>query len=230
MDSIRSDVKYVRLTMTASGREAEIHPIYDLFANASCTDRAKALHWNVSGENIGIMHYVYGDIETFRTALTSLPNVPDFELTIVDDDSFYAYLVCVTTETARRMFDTLTRGSLVMVPPIEYASDGTVTVAIVGSSEEIQRAIEGVPAPISVEIREIGGIESVAVAGTGLLSNQQRRATESALALGYYEIPREASVEDVAETIGCARSTAAEHLRKAETKLLRSVLRRGTVP
>jgi predicted DNA binding protein len=57
-----------------------------------------------------------------------------------------------------------------------------------------------------------------------LLTDRQREAVEAANDLGYYEIPREASQEDVAERIGCAASTAAEHLRKAETKLLRSIL------
>lgn len=56
------------------------------------------------------------------------------------------------------------------------------------------------------------------------LSDRQREAVEAGLALGYYEVPREASHEDVAEAIDCAPSTAAEHRRKAEAKLLRSTV------
>lgn len=54
------------------------------------------------------------------------------------------------------------------------------------------------------------------------LTARQREAVEAALSLGYYDIPREASYEDVAEAMGCAPSTAAEHLRKAEGKLVGS--------
>ncbi|MBX0287507.1 helix-turn-helix domain-containing protein [Halomicroarcula sp. F28] len=57
-----------------------------------------------------------------------------------------------------------------------------------------------------------------------LLSDRQQEAIQTALELGYYEIPRAVSHEDVADHIGCAPSTAAEHLRKAESTLLGSLL------
>lgn len=55
-----------------------------------------------------------------------------------------------------------------------------------------------------------------------MLTAHQREAVEAALALGYYDIPRESSQEDIAAAIDCAPSTAAEHLRKAEGKLVQS--------
>ncbi|WP_226008087.1 helix-turn-helix domain-containing protein [Natrinema salinisoli] len=54
------------------------------------------------------------------------------------------------------------------------------------------------------------------------LTARQREAVDAALSLGYYSIPRDASYEDVAEAIDYASSTVAEHLRKAEGKLVRS--------
>jgi len=56
------------------------------------------------------------------------------------------------------------------------------------------------------------------------LSDRQREATDAALDLGYYEIPREADHRDVASALDCAPSTTAEHLRKAEAKLVESIL------
>ncbi|MEF8813524.1 MAG: helix-turn-helix domain-containing protein [Halovenus sp.] len=72
---------------------------------------------------------------------------------------------------------------------------------------------------------EIGGLEGVPGLDESRLSNRQREAVEVALELGYYETPRTANQEDVAEAMGCATSTAAEHLQKAESKILRAVLR-----
>jgi predicted DNA binding protein len=57
-----------------------------------------------------------------------------------------------------------------------------------------------------------------------LLSERQREAIAVAVDRGYYEIPRQMSHEDVAAAVDCAPSTAAEHLRKAESKLLQSVV------
>lgn len=217
-------MKHVRMTLDAGGREAEIHPMYGLLANAAYVERAKTTHWNFSGEEIGIMHYVEGDQDAFEADIEALSAVHDYELTPAEEGSFYAYLMCETTESARRLFATLTRGRLVAIPPMEYAPDGTVSLSLVGSAAEIQAAIDGVPDIVNVEITEIGGLENASESVESLLSDRQREAAVSALELGYYDIPREASHEDVAEAIGCAPSTAAEHLRKAEAKVLRSVL------
>lgn len=48
----------------------------------------------------------------------------------------------------------------------------------------------------------------------------------AALEAGYYAVPREASRADVAAALGCAPSTASEHLRKAERRLVRTFLDR----
>lgn len=218
-------MKYVRLELTANGREREIHPMYDLLANAPFVDRVTTTHWNYSGDVIGIMHYVYGDPSAFRDALEEVDAVHEYELTRVDDDSFYAYLRSATNESVRRLFGTLTQGRLVVVDPVEWRPDGTQSVAVMGSATEIQSVVEGLPEPVECTVREIGGLEQAAEAAKARLSDRQRAALESALDLGYYDIPRTASIEDVAADIGCARSTAAEHLRKTESKLLRAVFR-----
>jgi len=47
------------------------------------------------------------------------------------------------------------------------------------------------------------------------LTDRQRAALDTALDLGYYDVPRAASVADVAVELDCATSTAGELLRKA---------------
>lgn len=218
-------MKHVRLELSAGGREGEIHPMYDLLANGDCVTRVKTTHWNVTGDELGIMHFVHGDMEAFETELQAIDSVLEYELTRVDEESFYAYLRSVPTEAASELFGTLTQGRLIVIHPVEWHEDGTQSISVVGSSAEIQNVVDGVPAPVECRVREIGGLERAAEAVKSQLSDRQLEAVESAIELGYYDIPREASVEDVAEDIGCARSTAAEHLRKTESKILHSVLR-----
>ncbi len=50
----------------------------------------------------------------------------------------------------------------------------------------------------------------------GDLTDRQREVLEIALHSGYFEWPREASGEDVAETIGIAPATFSQHLRRAQ--------------
>jgi len=218
-------MKHVRLTLDAGGREADIHPMYDVMANAPFVERATAMHWNFSGDELGIMHYVEGDAERFRAAAESFPEVIEIELTRAGDGEFYAYVLDATNEPVRKMFEAVDRSPTVVIPPIEYEPDGTVSYSVFGPGDEIQTAIEWMPDPIDVTVEEIGGLAAVPGVEAGLLSDRQRAAIEAALSLGYYELPREASHEAVAEAIGCAPSTAAEHLRKAEAKVIQSVLR-----
>lgn len=218
-------MKHVRLELTAHGREREIHPMYDLLANGSCVDRAKTTHWNVSGDEIGIMHFIRGDRDAFEAALRDIDAVREYELTRVDDASFYAYLRSNLTGGSGPLFATLTQGQLVVVHPVEWHPDGTQSIAVMGSPAEIQDVVDGIPDPVDCTVKTIGGLEQAADALQTELSDRQLEALESALELGYYDIPRDASVEDVAADIGCARSTAAEHLRKTESKVLHSVFR-----
>lgn len=218
-------MKHVRLTLSAGGREREIHPMYDLLANGSCVDRVKTTHWNVSGDELGIMHFIHGEMDAFEDAVEEIDSVLAAELTRVDDDSFYAYLRSSLTRGSSELFGTLTQGRLVVVHPVEWHPDGTQSISVMGSPEEIQNVVDDLPDPVECTVEQIGGLEQVAEAAKAKLSDRQQEALESALTLGYYDIPRDASVEDVAADIGCARSTAAEHLRKTESKLLHAVFR-----
>lgn len=216
-------MKHVRVRLTAHGREGEIHPMYDVMANAPFVDRATALQWNFVGDDLGILHHVEGDIDAFEAAIEDVDPVLDYELEPAGDRSFYAYIHDALTGPFEEF--TPTTGALVIVPPIHYHEDGTVTLSLFGPDEQIRPFVESINGPVDVTIEEVSGLGALATAAETVLSDRQREAAEAALELGYYDIPRAASHEDVADAIDCAPSTAAEHLRKAESKLLRSVLR-----
>ena len=216
-------MKHVRIRITAGGREAEIHPMYDLWTNAPFIERATALQWNFTGDALGILHYAVGDVDAFEAAVEAIPEVIGYEVVRAGEDAFYVYIRDATTDALGDLFGPITRGGLVVVPPIRYHEDGTVTFSLFGPDEEIGAAIETVPSPVDVTIEEVGGLAATTAAVETHLSDRQQEAIEAAVELGYYEIPREASHTEVAEALDCAPSTAAEHLRKAESKVLSSM-------
>jgi predicted DNA binding protein len=68
---------------------------------------------------------------------------------------------------------------------------------------------------------------SVMIPSSGVLGNltkKQQNALRSALTLGYFDIPPRTSTQFMAEQYGVARTTFEEHLRKAEEKILKSLL------
>ena len=54
-----------------------------------------------------------------------------------------------------------------------------------------------------------------------LLTERQRRLLTEAVAAGYYDTPREASLTDLADRLSIAKSTASETLHRAEEKVIK---------
>jgi len=219
-------MQHVRVAITAHGREGEIHPMYGLWTNADFVGRSRALQWNFTGDALGILHYVEGDADAFEDAVADIPEVLGYELEPAGEGSFYVYIRDATTEPLGDMFGPVTSGGIVVVPPIDYRADGTVVLSVFGPDGEVQSAVERIPDPIDLTVLQVGGLAGTEVAAESRLTDRQREAVEVALDLGYYDVPRTASHEAVARELDCAPSTAAEHLRKAESAVLRSVFRR----
>ncbi|UPV75022.1 helix-turn-helix domain-containing protein [Halorussus limi] len=58
----------------------------------------------------------------------------------------------------------------------------------------------------------------------GLLTDRQRECLDAALREGYFEVPRECTLADLAETLEIDKSTASEILRRGERRVLGAVL------
>lgn len=217
-------MKHVQVRITAGGREAEIHPMWDVLSNASFVERATALQWNFTGDALGILHFVVGDVDAFEAAAAETPEVLGYDIAQAGRDSFYAYVRDATTDELATLFGPITEGGLVVVPPIRYHADGTVTFSLFGPDDEMQAAVGTVPDPVDVRVERVGGLAATAATIEAHLSERQREAIAAAVDLGYYEIPRDASHEGVADAIDCAPSTAAEHLRKGESKLVTAMV------
>jgi len=217
-------MKHVRLRMTANGRESEVHPLYDLLANGACVERAAALQWNRTGETMGFLYYIVGDSDAFEAVLRDIEEVIEYALEPVGEHAFYAYLHDEMTPVSKQLFEPDSYRGIVVAPPMQYQPDGDVLVSVFGPAERIQTGVEVVPNPVEVEIESVGGPIELPQAPESYLSERQYAALSTAIDLGYYDVPREASQADVADALDCAPSTVAEHLRKGETKLVRSVL------
>ena len=220
-------MKHVRLTVAPVGGgdegETEVSAMYRVLSGAPYLDSAVGLHWNVSDDRLGLMVYAEGDLTAFRDEIRDVPEVLDFETVTAGDGRFYAYLRNELSDLSRRLFGTFTRGSLLVVPPLRYGGDGSVTLSVFGPAEEVRAAVEAVPPPFEVTVEEVSGMGATPGLVGPLLSPRQREAVEVAIAVGYYDIPRTGGHEAIAAEMDCAPSTAAEHLRKAESKALRAL-------
>jgi len=220
----RQRVKRVRITLDPP--EVALPPIYRRMTRGADLDAVRIENWNVSEPPTTFLLRLRGDYERFAEELAADDAVAEFELFPVDEASSYCYLTGEVDPASRALFENFTRGSLITVPPVECHGDGSSTFTIVGTDDDIQAAVDEVPEGASVTVEAVGGSRVRVASDSGLdrLSARQREALAAAVVLGYYDQPREATTEDVAAELDCATATAAEHLRKAEAKLVRGAL------
>lgn len=215
------------LHCTLRFEESAMHPVHRRLAADDALVRDELLHGHRSGDGADtLLFYVEGDRDAYVDALESTDRVVDYDVTPLDEASCYAYVRERSAEFDVRLQEAFQRPGLLVVPPVEFRSDGTARLTVVGESAALQSALEDVPAEASVDVERIGEYDG-APPGTGAdLTDRQREAAAAALDVGYYDVPRSGSLDDVAEELDCAPGTASEHLRKAERAALSAALDR----
>jgi predicted DNA binding protein len=97
----------------------------------------------------------------------------------------------------------------------------------VGPGETVQRALDALPDDITTDVRKVGEYASRRLDTAATLTERQFAAVSAAVECGYYDDPRRGSTEAVAAALDCAPSTAAEHLRKAEARVMERLVEPG---
>jgi predicted DNA binding protein len=120
--------------------------------------------------------------------------------------------------------DAFARGTLVVISPITFNPDGTSELTVVGTPADVRSAVEDVPDGMRATVRSIGPYRRWAGSAESRLTDRHRTVVTAALDHGYDDSPRACTVSDVAATLDIAPGTVAEHLRKAESTVLRHLL------
>ena len=104
--------------------------------------------------------------------------------------------------------------------PIRFATDGTAIVTLIGRSEDIRDAMALEVDEVDVRIERFGEYTRDDAERAPDLTERELRALRTAVALGHYANPREATYADLAEELECSTGTVGHHLRNAEAKLM----------
>lgn len=198
----------------------------NFIADSESVEREELLAWNLlHGEDVEyVLFYVEGDVEPYREVVADVESVASFTLVPIDDESFYAYVRQVTRDADRRFREAFADRHLLVVPPIEYTAEGHMRFTVVGESDDLQALLDDFPEGITATVEEVGDYDRRHGTVAGALTDRQFEAASVAAELGYYEVPKEATLADVAARLDCAESTASNLLRKAESKVMGRVV------
>jgi len=143
----------------------------------------------------------------------------------VRDERFHLYLHVLPGDPAGTLMELTQRFALMLDTPIEFTERGGIRTTVIGTHEMLQQAVERLPESVRINVEQVGQYQPNRTDMLSALTDRQLEVFRTAVELGYYEIPRRTTHEDIAGQLECAPSTVDEHLRKAESRVLSSLVR-----
>ena len=163
-----------------------------------------------------------GNLDRVAGVLEAQPDVLAYDVSGEYDG--LAYLHFEPSDTVLSLLTLVQENEVVLRTPIDCLDDGGVRVTIVGDDRTIQRTVEGIPDDLTLSLEGIGDYHPDSDQLYSVLTERQREILETAVEMGYYEVPRGATHEDIARAIGLSAGTVGEHLRKVEGKVLSTLV------
>jgi predicted DNA binding protein len=218
-------MRYFDLVLTP--RHDGLHPVDAELALLSEVERDALLHIDAFGDGTGVLLYrLVGEKEVVVDAIADHESLISYDLLDVDaENTFHLYLHVRPGEPAGTLMALTSQYALIIDTPIEFTDRGGILATIVGTHDMLREALKAIPDAINVSIQQVGEYSPGTRDVLSMLTERQREVFETAVNMGYYDIPREVNQVDLAEELGCAPSTVDEHLRKAESKMLSALLR-----
>lgn len=175
---------------------------------------------SVTDDHIRMVFETAADRDALERVLEATGNVTEYKIVAAGDEMNYVYMEEEARSLEASLQGVLDEYGLILVPPFEFTTDG-IRMVVAGEQEDIQKALDALPDGLEVELEYLGEYSGGGM-NDGQLTERQREAVAAAVDVGYYAVPREGGVQDVAERLGCAASTASDHLRRAEAKVMRA--------
>jgi predicted DNA binding protein len=179
-----------------------------------------------------------GDIETFNRIEQDLQRLLLWKGARVLRKTFGEKNIQVITKTCRdthiapSISGTIERNSCLEIPPVVYHG-GWETHKVMGFREnDFKKLFKDLSKLGAAEVlskrvyEEKSMIDTFAVSLSAAFSDltpKQAEAIATALELGYYQVPKKTTTEELALKQKVPRTTYEEHLRKAESKILRAL-------
>jgi len=216
-------MRHFDLTLTPD--DGGIHPVDRAMATSAAVERESIMHFDALGDGSVILLYrLSGDADVLMETLGDHPDLLAHDLMDLESETFHLYLHLAPGDPAREVMDLAEEYALIIETPIEFVYANSVRMTVVGDHDMLRAAVEEMPEPLTVSIDQVGNYAPGRNDLLSALTDRQLEVFRMAVELGYYEIPRRTTHEKIADHLGVAPSTVDEHLRKAESRVLQSLV------
>lgn len=206
-----------RVQFVATYPERLVHPLHRRVIESGPVTRAELLTWSPTADATTLF-WCDADADATESVVRAVDALVDSEL-VEDGDGTYAFLRQDGYEFAPAVLDAIAAAHVVFLPPVVFLDAGDVRFEAVGGATALGAFHEALADLADVTIERVHEFERSA--SPSQLTDRQQAALEAAVEAGYYEIPRDGTVADIAAALDCSTSTAGELVRKAEAAVIR---------
>jgi predicted DNA binding protein len=190
-------------------------------ASGVTRESIRTLEW-LSDGSYALLYRLSGDPAVAAAVLADNPEVYDHEV-VAGGGGVEAFAHVAERETLSALLSIAHDNALLLDRPFPVTDEG-VAVTVAGRSEALRAAFSALTDRIPVSVVWTGEYDPGGHGPLSRLTDRQREAIEAAHGLGFYQSPRGATHEEIADELGCAPSTANELLRRAEAAVVEGLL------
>lgn len=172
------------------------------------------------GTVVGVARF-RGDADRLATIEDEIPEI--ISCTVTGGETWLAYLQYEPGKFETVLLERIDTEAISIDWPMKETDDG-LEVTLFGEDTALQRLIAGFPEEVDVTLERAGEYQPHMDDPAGQLTDRQKEILRTALAAGYYDIPRRATQRDLAAELGLSRGTVGDHLRRVEAKIIQFVV------
>lgn len=191
--------------------------------NRDVVAREYLYHFNLLHDGTVVLLYqLQGDLDHARATFAASSAVIHYD--VPEQGNGLTYLHCEMQEPLTSFLSILHESDVLMPMPVQFLSDDRLRVKFIGEHKPLQRILERVSEFVDIEIEQVGEYVSPGHLDP-VLTDRQQEILSTAIEHGYYEVPRQATIQEIANEVGLSQATVGEHLQKIESRVLSQTVR-----
>ncbi|WP_049901345.1 helix-turn-helix domain-containing protein [Natrinema sp. J7-1] len=201
-----------------------LHPLDRRIADHP--DVTRELLYNVNllaDETIVALYRFSGKRTVLESILSESPMVNQYQLSSADGEH-HAYIHLEAHDRLVGLLSMLRQFEFIYDTPLEFPRRGGLRVTMIGDVKSFQAAVPDVPDGIRLKLLKTGRYEPNTDRLFSQLTARQQEILRTAVDMGYYDVPRAVTHDDIGEELGCTGGTVGGHLRKIESTILTQIV------
>jgi len=212
-------MRYLTLRMVPRDSDG-FHPLGRRLSEEPSLQREAVHHFErVDDGTILLLAEGSGDRDRYEEIMSSEPTVRDYMVS--GEDRWLAVSQFESNETLREILEWQQREDIIVETPLRFQQDGSQQMTVIGDEESFRTLYEEATSldAFDIEVVETGEYTPDTDRLARTLTTRQQEILSTAVDLGYYREPREATHEDVATALELSSSAVGTHLRRIEERV-----------